>query len=223
MIIPIQRLRDLANVVALAALVASTGGARADEWADCVNSDLDRRIASCTKVIETPGVDPDRLGAALIRRALGYAGLGQHQHALRDLDEALRVLPPSDTRLLAIAHNNRGAAWLALDKPSQGLPDSEKAVQLIPQQPHFWAARGSIYQSLGDQQGAMRDHDKAIALGGARWIKHYQCGLRLARFYLGPLDGVLRPELRTALLACVDKGSNCAPWSTDPECPEPVG
>jgi hypothetical protein len=103
------------------------------------------------------------------------------------------------------------------------LPDSEKAVQLVPKEPHFWALRGRINQSLGDKQGAMRDHDKAIALGGARWLKHYQCGLRLARLYLGPLDGVPRPELRTALLICVDKGSSCASWSTEPECPDPVG
>src|SRR5262249_21221125 len=113
--------------------------------------------------------------------------------------------------------------YLELSRPLQGLPDSEKAVQLAPKEPHFWAVRGRINQSLGDRQGAIRDHDKAMALGGARWLKHYQCGLRLARLYLGPLDGVPHPELRTALLICVNKGSSCAPWDTDQECPDPVG
>src|SRR5579871_4101748 len=99
----------------------------------------------------------------------------------------------------------------------------EKAAQFAPREPHFYAQRGSAKQSLGEQQGANRDHDTAMALGGARWIKHYQCGLRLARLYFGPLDGTLRPELGTALRICVDKGDSCSPWSNDPECPEPVG
>jgi tetratricopeptide (TPR) repeat protein len=216
-------MRDLAKVVAFVALVASTGGARADERADCRSNEPDRVIASCTKVIETPPIDPDRLGDALIRRAIGYQNLGQRQHAIRDYDEAIRILPQSNTKYRAIAHNNRAQAYLDSGKPAQGLPDSEEAVQLAPKEPHFRAARGWINQSLGDQQGAIRDHDAALELGKARWVKHYQCGLRLARLYLGPLDGVLRPELRTALLTCVDKGSSCAPWSTDPECPDPVG
>jgi tetratricopeptide (TPR) repeat protein len=170
-----------------------------------------------------PGIDPEHLGEALIRRAIGYGHLGQFRHAIRDYDEAIRILPQSAIRYRAIAHNNRAQNWLDLGNPSQGLPDAEKAVQLIPTQPHFWAARGWINQALGDRQGAMRDHDAALDLGKVRWVKHYQCGLRLARLYLGPLDGVLRPELRTALLTCVEKGRSCAPWSTEPECPDPVG
>jgi tetratricopeptide (TPR) repeat protein len=211
-------------------------GAGADEWDDCRGSpDLERIIASCTKFTETPGVDPVRLGHAFIRRAYGYARSGQDQRAIRDYDEAIRILlSVQDTGLQdtgsrqlnnyrAIAYNNRANAYLRLGKLSQSLSDAEKAVQFAPREPHFYAQRGSTKQSLGDQQGAIRDHDTAMALGGARWIKHYQCGLRLARLYPGPLDGTLRPELRTALRICVDKGSSCDLWSTDPECPDPVG
>jgi hypothetical protein len=40
----------------------------------------------------------------------------------------------------------------------------------------------------------------------------------------GPLDGILRPELREAVLMCVEKGSTCSPVpAIDPECPDPVG
>jgi tetratricopeptide (TPR) repeat protein len=218
-----REMRGLAKVVASAVLVASTAGARADDWDGCRSNEPDRVIVSCTKVIETPGIDPERLDDALLRRAIGYHNLGQFQRAIRDYDEVIRILPQSNTKYRAITHNNRAGVYLELGEPSQGLPDSEKAVQLAPKQPHFWALRGWIDQSLGDRQGAIRDHDAALELGKARWVKHYQCGLRLARLYLGPLDGVLRPELRTALLTCVDKGRSCAPWSTDPECPDPVG
>jgi tetratricopeptide (TPR) repeat protein len=218
-----RNMRGLAKVVTFVALIASTNDASADDWDGCRSNTPDRVIASCTKVIETPGIDPDHLGEALLRRGIGYDNLSQFARAIGDYDEVIRIVPQSNTKYRAIAHSNRAGAYLQLGEPSQGLPDAEKAVQLIPKQPHFWAVRGSINQSLGDRQGAIRDHDAAMALGGARWLKHYQCGLRLARLYLGPLDGVLRSELRAALLACMDKGRSCAPWSTDPECPDPVG
>jgi tetratricopeptide (TPR) repeat protein len=227
--------RYLANVATFAALIALTAGAGADEWDGCFSPDLERIITSCTKLIETPGIDPVGLGKAFIRRAYYHDKVGQYQRAIRDLDEAIRILfsvqdgGPQDTRsrqlnnYRAIAYNNRADAYLRLGNPSQSLSDAEKAVQFAPREPHFYAQRGSTKQSLGDQQEAIRDHDTAMALGGARWIKHYQCGLRLARLYPGPLDGVLRPDLDTALRICVGKGDSCGAWSTDPECPDPVG
>ena len=54
-------MRDLAKVVTFVALIASTHDARADEWDGCRSNEPDRVIASCTKVIETPGIDPDHL------------------------------------------------------------------------------------------------------------------------------------------------------------------
>jgi tetratricopeptide (TPR) repeat protein len=229
--------RHLTKAIALVAIIAATGGARVEEWNGCDSPDLDRKIAFCTKLIEAPGITPVRLAGALIRRAYAYSRLGQYQHATRDLDEVIRILPqyavaesasatgpvPDATKYLAVAYNNRAAAYLHLGNPSQSLLDAEKAVQFVPREPHFYASRGDAKQALGDQQGAIRDHDTAMSRGGARWIKHYQCGLRQARLYPGPLDGTISPELRAALRVCVDKGSSCDPFSTDPECPDPVG
>jgi tetratricopeptide (TPR) repeat protein len=230
-------MRHLAKSIALATIIASTGGAAAEEWYGCDRSEPDLKVAGCTKLIETPGIHPVRLAGAYVRRAYGYDKLGQYQRAIRDLDEAIRILPqyaaaesasatglvPDATKYFAVAYNNRAEAYLRLGKPSQGLSDAEKAVQFVPREPHFYATRGEAKQALGDQLGAIRDHDTAMTRGGARWIKHYQCGLRLARLYPGPLDGTLRPDLHAALRVCVDKGSSCDPVSTDPECPDPVG
>ena len=230
-------MRHLVKAIALVTIVASTDGAGAEEGYGCDRSEPDLRVAGCTKLIEAPGIDPVRLARAFVRRALGYDGLGQYQRAIRDLDEAIRILPqyaaaesasavgpvPDATKYFAIAYNNRADAFLKLRKPSLSLLDAEKAVQLVPREPHFYATRGVAKQALGDQQGAIRDHDTAMTRGGARWIKHYQCGLRQARLYPGPLDGILRPELHTALRVCVDKSISCDPYSTDSECPDPVG
>jgi tetratricopeptide (TPR) repeat protein len=230
-------MRHLAKAIALVTVTASMDRATAQEWYGCYRSEPDLKVAGCTKLIETPGIGPVSLAEAFVRRAYGYDKLGQYQHAIHDLDEVIRILAqyavaesasatgpvPDATKYIAIAYNNRADAYLKLGKPSQGLSDAEKAVQFVPREPHFSATRGVAKQALGDQQGAIRDHDMAMTRGGARWIKHYQCGLRQARLYHGPLDGTISPELQTALHVCVDKGSSCDPFSTDPECPDPVG
>jgi tetratricopeptide (TPR) repeat protein len=97
-----REMRGLAKVVASAVLVASTAGARADDWDGCRSNEPDRVIVSCTKVIETPGIDPERLDDALLRRAIGYHNLGQFQRAIRDYDEVIRILPQSNTKYRAI-------------------------------------------------------------------------------------------------------------------------
>ncbi len=212
-------MRHVTKAAMLVAIIAATEGARAEEWVDCRGPDLERRIVSCTKLIETPGIDPAHLAEAFDRRGYAYIILGRYQHALRDYDEAIRISPQD-----AAAFNNRAIVHLRLGKPSQGLLDAEKAVQLAPREPHFYNTRAQMSQSLNDRQAAIHDHDTAMALGGTRWIKLYQCGLRLARLYRGPIDGILSPELREALLACVDKGSACDPVPAgDPECPDQIG
>jgi tetratricopeptide (TPR) repeat protein len=220
-------MRHLIKAIALVAIVAAMHGARAEEWNGCDSPEPERKIAACTKLIETPGIAPVRLAGAFVRRGFGYLKLGQYQRAIRDYDETIRTSLLSEEAVAlnyrAIAYNNRAVAYDRLGKPSQALSDAEKAVQFAPREPTFYATRGAASQSLSDQQGAIRDHDAAMALGGTRWIKFYQCGLRLAQLYHGPIDGVLRPELHTALRMCVDKGRNCDPVHPNPECPEPVG
>jgi tetratricopeptide (TPR) repeat protein len=211
--------RHLTKAIAIMAMMVSTVGAAADEWNGCGGPELDRRIASCTKLIETPGIDPARLAGAFDRRAYAYVELGQYQRAIRDEDEAIRISPR-----FAPALNNRAFAYARLGQPARGMPDIEQALEIAPRVPHFNATRAQIRQSLGDWQGAISDHNAAMAFGGTVWVKYYQCGLRLAQLYHGPIDGILGPELRTALRMCVDKGSHCDPVpSLDRECPEPVG
>jgi len=220
-------MRHLTKAIAFVATIAAQGGAAAQEWNGCDSPDLDRKIASCTRLIETPDLDPAQRARAFLQRGYSYLRLGQYQRAIRDYDETIRTSllsqAPVALNYRAIAYNNRAVAYDRLGQPSQALPDAEKAVQTVPREPHFYATRGGIKKSLSDPQGAIRDHDTAMTLGGARWIKHYQCGLRLAGLYHGPVDGILRAELRAALHICVDKGRTCDAVSTDPDCPDPVG
>jgi tetratricopeptide (TPR) repeat protein len=195
-------------------------GARADDVADCGSTELERRIAGCTAVIDAPGTSPDARAEAFFRRGVSYSELGQYRRAIHDYDGMIRIQPDA-----AAALNNRAYSYLKLGQPSVGMPDIEQAMQLQPENPIFNSTRGEIAQVLGDREGAMRDHEAAMAFGGRNFVKVYQCSLRLAGLYRGPIDGIEHPEVHTALRQCVDQGSGCAPVPAFPvpECPEPVG
>jgi len=213
-------MRHLSHAIAVMSVMMAAAGAMADELNGCESRDPERRIAACSALIDTPDMTPVRRAQAFYRRGLAWSQLGQYQRAIPDYDAAIRISP-----LFASALNNRANAWQKLGKPAQGLPDIEQALELEPLEPIYNATRGEIGQALGDRDGAMRDHEAAMAFGGADFVRLYQCSLRLARLYHGPLDGIVRPELRTALRLCVDQGSVCAPLPPFPvsECPEPVG
>ena len=217
-------MHHLTRAIVLIAIFAAASGAAADEWnvpapGDCGNLEPERRIAPCGALIDTPGIAPDIRAKALFMRGLAFWQLNQRERALADYDQAIRIAPRH-----APALNNRADALLRLGKPSQGIPDVDRALEIDPQNPIYNATRGQIGQAVGDPQGAMRDHDAAMAFGGMVFVKLYQCGLRLARLYRGPIDGILRQELHTALRLCVDLGSQCdpIPESANTECREPV-
>jgi tetratricopeptide (TPR) repeat protein len=212
----------LTRAIVLTAFFVATSAAAADEWTlpgGCDSQTPERRIAPCSALIEAPGTAPDVRAKAFFLRALSYWQLSQRERAIRDYDEAIRIDPK-----FAAALNNRADAWLRLGQPKQGVEDIERALEIAPEYPIYNITRGQIGQTLGDRDGAMHDHAAAMAFGGKDIIRLYQCGLRLARLYRGPIDGVLRPELRTALRLCVEQGGQCdpVPDTVTTECPEPT-
>jgi tetratricopeptide (TPR) repeat protein len=192
----------------------------ADELTECANPESGRNIAACTALIDAAETPPAVRARAFFLRALAHSRLGRYDRAIPDLNGALRILPD-----FASALNNRANAYLKLGRPAEGEADIDQALELGPQEPVYNATRGEISQALGDREVAMRHHEAAMAFGGKPFVQLYQCSLRLAGLYRGPMDGIIRLELRTALRQCVDQGSHCAPLPPFPvsECPEPVG
>jgi tetratricopeptide (TPR) repeat protein len=211
-------------MIAMTAFFVAASGAMADEATapvpgGCNSLEPGRRIASCSALIDAPGTTPEVRAKAFFLRGLAYWELNQRERAVGDYDKAIRISPRYGAAL-----NNRADAYLRLGKPAEGMPDIDQALQSDPQNPVYNATRGQIGQSTGDPQGAMRDHDAAMAYGGMAFVKLYQCGLRMARLYRGPIDGILRPELFAALRLCVDQGGSCDPLpeQASTECREPV-
>jgi tetratricopeptide (TPR) repeat protein len=214
-----RNVRPVSYAIAMIALIVTVGRAMADEAGGCNSPDPERRIAGCTALIDAPGTLPGERANAYYLRGLAYSRLGQHQRSIPDFDAAIRIVPSS-----ALALNSRANAWLKLGQPSQGVADIELALALEPRDPIVNATRGEIGQALGDRELAMRHHEAAMRFGGATFVRFYQCSLKLARLYSGPIDGAIRPEFTAALRQCVDQGSQCAPLPPFPiqECPEPV-
>lgn len=212
-------MRHLRHALALMAVIAAPGVAAAED-ASCTSGEPDARIAACTTVIEAPGTPPEQRAEAYFRRALSWSQFNQYERAIRDYDNALKINPGD-----AAALNNRAYSWLKLGNPSQALPDVEQALKMAPESAIFMSTRGEILQALGDRAGALRDHEAAMWFGGRFVVKGYQCSLRLARLYDGPVDGLMSPDVSTALQQCVDQGDKCAPVPSflSTECLDPVG
>src|SRR5262249_27233323 len=75
-------MRHLTKAIALVAIIAAEDGAVAQEWNGCDSPDLDRKIASCTRLIETPDLDPAQRARAFLQRGYSYLRLGQYQRAI---------------------------------------------------------------------------------------------------------------------------------------------
>lgn len=179
---------------------------------ECYGEDNERRIKACSDLIDTPGLGPDAQSAALAMRALSHSLKGAYDTAIRDYDLAIRLMPD-----FAIALNNRAWAYFKSGRPTMGQEDVEKSLALDPMSPHTYDTRAHIKQWTGQPSAALADYDRAMAFGGQRMIKLYQCGLAAAGLYKGPADGHASFELRRAFEVCV-QGTTCDPLPADEEC-----
>jgi len=196
--------------LALAALPALAQGVPDNH--DCFSDNLERRISGCSELIGTPGIDPNTLAHAYAMRALGRSLQTQYETAIRDYDQAIRIMPD-----FAVALNNRAWAYFKWGRGADGLADVEKSLRLDRWSHHAYDTRAHILQMLGDAASALRDYERAMTIGGARFVKLYQCGLAMAKLYSGPTDGVYSVEMKVALRTCVQSAS-CDPLPPDEDC-----
>jgi len=201
-----------ALVLAVSVSLAAAASASDDPAVDCFSEDIERRIEGCTALIERGELSLVNPSHVYAMRALAFSLKGRYDSAIRDYDTAIRMNPD-----FAVALNNRAWAYFRWGKAAMGLSDAERSLELSPTSPNTLDTRAHIYQTLGRVREALRDYDQAMAYGGPRMIRLYQCGLTEARLYKGEIDGAWRPELAEALQQCVhDKA--CDPLPADEFC-----
>jgi tetratricopeptide (TPR) repeat protein len=89
------------------------------------------RISGCTAVIQSGKWKGQRLESALNNRGIAYDTKGDHDRAIADYDEAIRVNPK-----FAFAFNNRGTAYKNKGDPDSAIADYNEAIRLDPKTCH---------------------------------------------------------------------------------------
>jgi tetratricopeptide (TPR) repeat protein/CHAT domain-containing protein len=153
-----------------------------------------RTIAACTSVLARSAGAPARFRAmALGNRGNAYSAVGDHDRALADYDEAIRVDPTFATiyynrglgyatrgdydraiidftaaiRLdpgSSNAYNNRGYSLKLKGELDRALADFTTAVQLDPNNASAYVNRGDIFSQRGDQERARADLEAAARI-----------------------------------------------------------
>ena len=110
--------------------------------------------------------DPNR-SFAFLMRGLARFEKDDREHALADLDEALRLEPKNIAAL-----TTRAFLGLVMRAPDQAIADANRAVAIDPRNCYVLEQRAMIQSSLNNDDEALRDFDRAIELG-SRWVMTY--------------------------------------------------
>lgn len=135
--------------------LAAAVPARAGDAEDCQRLTGEAGIRACTAAIARSPGDAN----SYISRGVEYAGLGQHDRAIRDYEQAI-ALRPSD----AMARLNRGNSYRALGDTERAIAEFGQAISLKPDYYKAFFNRGLAYSALGDRDRALADFNQAIAL-----------------------------------------------------------
>jgi tetratricopeptide (TPR) repeat protein len=119
-------------------------------------------IRGCTALIQSPkfrrAVDATVLATTYFARGLAYQDKGQHDRAVEDYNQAIKLNPGN-----AEAYNNRGLAFVAIGRRDSAIKDLDQAVRLQPDAKSY-TGRGIAYEEMGELDRAIQDYDKAIRL-----------------------------------------------------------
>ena len=133
---------------AFAAVICLSGVAVAGEACDS-SDDPAAGIADCTKSIDSGEFKGHDLAAFYSNRAASYHALGDSEHAMADLNEAIRLDPT-----LAMPHNNRGAAYNEQGDNDRAIADYNEAIRLDPKLAMAFSNRGNAWSDKGETDRA---------------------------------------------------------------------
>ena len=145
-------------------------------------------------------LDPDD-AFAYNNRGVAYGNLGEYRRAIEDYDQALRLDPG-----YAHAYNDRAWALYLVGRNAEALSDVDRSLSLDPGEPATIDTRAHVLAALGRPQEALAEFERAIELGGADLVRAYQDALAKHGYYRDAADGVYGPQVRVALVACLEAG-----------------
>jgi tetratricopeptide (TPR) repeat protein len=112
-----------------------------------------------TACLETGRLSGKDKATTYKQRAVAYMHLGQHQRALDDVNEALKIRPDD-----ADNYYLRGMTYRALGQNQKAVEDSTRAIGLEGNFAAAYANRAFAYKALGNTTQARSDARRALEL-----------------------------------------------------------
>lgn len=95
-------------------------------------------------------------------RALAYEELGDHEQAIRDFNEVIKLDPKDQENRQT--YLRRGLANYKLRKYAQAIEDFDRTIELRPKDKQAYRRRGKAFDALSKYNLAIRDYDRAIEI-----------------------------------------------------------
>jgi lipoprotein NlpI len=132
--------------------------ATAADVATCAQvRDQDAAIVGCTRIIEDQKQKPKGRAAAYYNRGNAHAAKGDHDAAIADYDEAIKLDPKN-----ASAYNNRGSAKNDKGDSEAALADFNAAIKQNVRYASAYFNRGNALAARGEAMPAIKDYDVAV-------------------------------------------------------------
>jgi len=189
--------RVFCGCLLLGAAITSTGCSRLENLNKCRSVEPNTRIAGCTALIQAGQYATGNLSTIYGNRGTAYSSKGDHDHAIQDFNEAIR-LNPNNFR----AYFDRGQAYNSKDDFDRAIQDFSEAVRLNTNDTSYYYSRGSAYYNKGDYDRAIQDYNEAIRLNP-----------RFALFYEKRGDAYLVQSNLTAAIADFEHAISAVPSS----------
>ncbi|MEN3374985.1 MAG: hypothetical protein V7604_340, partial [Hyphomicrobiales bacterium] len=117
----------------------------------------DLAIAGCSRIVEDAKQKPKARGVAFYNRGNAHVLKGDHDKAIADFDEALKLEPKN-----ASIYNNRGNARGDKGESDAATADFEAALKINPRYAAAYFNRGNALAAKGETERALKDYDAAI-------------------------------------------------------------
>lgn len=117
----------------------------------------DAAIAGCTRIIEDARQKPKGRTAAYFNRGNAYSAKSEHDKAIADFDEAIKLDPRN-----ASALNNRGTARNDAGDADGAIADFNAAIKLNARYAAAYLNRANAYAAKGDTARAIDEYGAAI-------------------------------------------------------------
>jgi tetratricopeptide (TPR) repeat protein len=151
--------RVVCTCLLLVVAMAAMGQSRQENLTKCRSADPEIRIAGCTAVIHAERETPENLSAAYEIRGVAYDDKGDYDHAIPDLNEAIRLNPR-----VAASYYSRGTAYNRKGEFDRAIQDYNEAIRLGFSSARVYDARGHAYRNRGSYDRAIQDYNDAIRL-----------------------------------------------------------